>query len=301
MLGAFNTAGRFSTDDRATMMFAAQEAADLGHSRVGADHIILGMLGNARSPLFTLLSDQGLTLAATRDAVRAFHADRAADGDAEVDGDDDSDRRYDEDRDALRGLGIDLDRLRDAVRGRFGDDLAEGWGRRRDRRGRGEGRGRGGGERDCDRGRGRGPRGEWRGRGDDRGGDYGPGGFGPGGFGPGGFGRGERGHEHRGDWRREDWREGWDDHGPWESGRGRRGPRGRGMRPRFAPELREAFGNAVTFARNSDDKVRAEHLLIGILDLESSAVTAALGRAVEPAELRDVVVASLAEADAPAS
>jgi len=51
-----------SRDDKMLLAFATQEAGDLGHRQLGNDHLILGMLCNARSPLFALLADQGLTL-----------------------------------------------------------------------------------------------------------------------------------------------------------------------------------------------------------------------------------------------
>ncbi|AUH69999.1 Clp protease [Gordonia sp. YC-JH1] len=110
-------------------MFAVQEAKDLGSRQIGTDHLILGMLCNARSPLFTVLTDQGLTLAEARKVVRN-------DDDGPVE---DVRDRYEEDREALRSIGIDLDKVREAVGDRFGEDLSEGWGQRPER-----GRGRGG-------------------------------------------------------------------------------------------------------------------------------------------------------------
>lgn len=120
---------RFNSDARASFMFAVQEAKDLGSRQIGTDHLILGMLCNARSPLFTVLTDQGLTLAEARKVVRN-------DDDGPVE---DVRDRYEEDREALRSIGIDLDKVREAVGDRFGEDLSEGWGQRPDR-----GRGRGG-------------------------------------------------------------------------------------------------------------------------------------------------------------
>ena len=40
---------RFTMEDRVVMVFAMQEAQELGHRGLGNDHLILGMLGNARS------------------------------------------------------------------------------------------------------------------------------------------------------------------------------------------------------------------------------------------------------------
>ena len=310
---------RFTRDDRMLMGFAMQEAGDLGHRQLGNDHLILGMLCNARSPLFGLLAEQGLTLANARETVRAYHAERdtaepdAADDDAQ----ESAQQRYSEDREALRSIGIDLDKLRDAVRSRFGDDLTEGWG---DRGGRPHGRGRGRGP----GGRGEGGRGEGgrghgghggrghgggrgRGHGPHRGSrpdcgpegfrsagrGFGPEGFGPGGpgarpdgFGPEGFGPGGFGPEGFG--------------GPWEPGRGRRGPRGRGSRPRFAGVTRDAFGAAVKIARErGDSQLRPEFLLLGILEVGDAASRAVIESATTVDDLKAAVLASLPEVDAP--
>ena len=129
---------RFTREDRMMLAFAEQEARDLGHPILGTDHLILGMLCNARSPLFGLLGERGLALAAARTAVSAYRAEHGAGTAA-----DEAAARYDEDREALRAIGIDLDKVREAVRGKFGDDLADGWGRRPHGRGdRRRGRGR---------------------------------------------------------------------------------------------------------------------------------------------------------------
>lgn len=257
---------RFITEDRVTMVFATQEAHDLGHRGLGNDHLILGMLGNARSPLFALLGDQGLTLTSAREVVRKYHADHAEVVTDDVD-EATAAERYDADREALASIGIDLDKVRAAVGERFGDDLADTWGER-PRRGRGRGRGRGEARAgDCghghDHGRGRG-----RGRG---------------GFGPGGPGCGpdEQGH------------------GPWEGGRGRRGPRGRGGRPRMGSSTREAMRSAVHLARERGDRtLRPEYLLLGILDAGDPASIALIESATTVDKLRDAVLASLPEAPA---
>ncbi|ALG85861.1 Clp protease N-terminal domain-containing protein [Gordonia phthalatica] len=164
---------RFNSDARAVMMFATQEAKDLGHPELGTDHLILGMLCNARSPLFAVLADQGLALTAAREAVKATHGDTA----------DDVRDRYEEDREALRSIGIDLDKMRDAVGDRFGEDLADGWGRRPER-------GRRGGPH---RGRPHGGPGGWGGAGMQM--QFGPDGVW---FGPMDGGRGRRGPRGRG-------------------------------------------------------------------------------------------------------
>ncbi len=241
---------RFSRDDRTLFMFATQEARDLGHPSFGNDHLILGMLCNARSPIFTLLGEQGLTLDAARTAVRGFHqADEPA-------SESDEKGRYEEDKDALASIGIDLDRVREAVRDKFGDDLADGWGQRR---GRGRGRGPRGGD-GCDERRGH----RQHGRGPGFGGPFG---------GPGG--------------------PGWDGEGPWEGGRGRRGPRGRG-RARMNGPVRDAMHAAVASARERGDRaIGAEHLLLGILDAGDPASRAVIESVTDVDTLRTAVTALL--------
>lgn len=293
--------GRFTRDDRMLLAFATQEAADLGHTRLGNDHLVLGMLCNARSPLFEVLGAQGMTLAPARDAVRAYHDEHDTDDEAAAD--ESAAERYAEDREALRSIGIDLDKLRAAVQDRFGDDLADGWAERphrgRGHRGRGE---RGPGERR--RGHRHGPHGHGRrgefgrgGPGFARGefgprGDFGPRGpFGPGG--PGGpFGPGDSDSDAEHDRPDADGPFGWD--GPWEPGRGRRGPRGRGGRPRFAPETRDALAAAVSIARErDDDRLRPEYLLLGILEVDDAASRAVIESVGAPEDLKAAVLASL--------
>ncbi|MFT4124671.1 MAG: Clp protease N-terminal domain-containing protein [Gordonia sp. (in: high G+C Gram-positive bacteria)] len=283
--------GRFTRDDTMLLGFALQEAADLGHPRLGTDHLILGMLCNARSPLFGVLTGLGLNLVTAREAVRTHHEEH---DDTETGAAD----RYEQDREALRSIGINLDKVREAVRERFGDDLTDGWA---DRPGRGRGRdGRG----DC------GPRGRrGHGRGHGRRGGFGPGGpgwapgapgwdprgfDGPGGGGPDagwgpGFGPG---------WGPEDS----GDEGPVEFGRGRRGPRGRGGRPRFSAAARQAFEAAVAIAPGRADRtLRAAYLLLGILEVADPAAIAVIESATTVDDLKAAVLASLPEATADAS
>ncbi|MEE4025399.1 Clp protease N-terminal domain-containing protein [Gordonia sp. PKS22-38] len=278
---------RFTRDDRMLIAFAMQEAGDLGHRQLGNDHLVLGMLCNARSPLFTLLTEQGLNLVTAREAAQKFHAEHDDATDEAATSDDDSaQQRYEEDREALRSIGIDLDKVREAVRGRFGEDLSEGWAQRPGRgpggrRGRGRGHRHGHGPH-----RGCGPHGgpDPRGFGPEAG--FGPGGFGPGAFGPSGFGSGGFGPGGP-----------FADDGPWEPGRGRRGPRGRGNRPRFAPQTREVLSRAVEIARERGDRrLRSEYLLLAIIDIADDASRAVIESATTPDDLRAAVEASLPDA-----
>ncbi|GAB11747.1 hypothetical protein GOARA_088_00100 [Gordonia araii NBRC 100433] len=242
---------RFSREGRMVLPFAIEEADDLGHSRVGAPHLILGVLCNARDPLVGVLADHGITLDTARTAVRE------ASGDAEPEPTSAEDR-YAADRDALKVLGIDLDRVRDAVRKNFGDDLTAGWGQRGERRGRGRrhhGHGRGGGP--C------GPAGPG-----------GPGEFGPG-FGGPGFGP-------------------WGEEGPWDFNRGRRGPRGHGRRPRFGGSAKAVLTDALRIAVDHGDRViSTPHLLLAAVDSKDPAVQAIIALAPDADALRDAIAAQL--------
>ena len=166
---------RFDTEARIAVTQAADIARELGHREVGPDHLLLGLLANPRGTAYTALTDHGLTLDAARVIVVERHVDPVEDTEP---GEEPETSAYDDDRAALRAIGIDLDRVRDAVRANLGQDLGDGWGDRPERgqrgpRGRGRGRDRRGGrhhhgrgERDADgdpregeRGRGRrGPR-----------------------------------------------------------------------------------------------------------------------------------------------
>jgi Clp amino terminal domain, pathogenicity island component len=148
---------RLNPEARIAMMQAIDEARDLGHAEVGAAHVLLGLLANVRGETYALLTAQGLDFESARTIVIERHADshRAAAAATRVD----QPTELDEDREALNAIGIDLDKVRDAVRSAFGDDITERWGERgrrghRDRHRPGRDGSRGGG-----RGR-RGPRSE---------------------------------------------------------------------------------------------------------------------------------------------
>ena len=191
---------RFDTEARIAFTQAADIARELGHQEIGPDHLLLGLLANPRGTAYAALTDHGLRLDAAREIVAAQHVDQVDEPDTADSDADPAPTSYDEDREALRAIGIDLDRVRDAVRTNLGQDLSDGWASRPERGRRG---GRRGG-----RGRDREERGESR---DER--SEGP---------EGRRGRGRHHHHHH-------------DH----EGRGRRGPRSRrGDGPRFSRELR---------------------------------------------------------------
>jgi hypothetical protein len=126
----------FDTEARIAVTQATDIARELGHSQVGPDHLVLGLLANLRGPASAALTDHGLRLDTARDLVAAQHVDEpevAADSDTGPTGSMPA-TRYDEDRDALRAIGIDLDRVREAARENLGADLTASWGIRPERR-----------------------------------------------------------------------------------------------------------------------------------------------------------------------
>jgi hypothetical protein len=132
---------RFDTEARIAVTQAADIARELGHTEVGPDHLLLGLLANARGTAYAALTDHGLRLDAARQIVADQHVDpvdepETAESDSQA-----APTSYDEDREALRAIGIDLDRVRDAVRTNLGQDLSDGWASRPER-GRRRGRGR---------------------------------------------------------------------------------------------------------------------------------------------------------------
>src|SRR3954453_20036684 len=124
---------RFDTESRIAVAQATDIARELGHQEVGPGHLLLGLLANPRGTAYAALRDHGLELDTAREIVASPHAEQGLETDPEEPGDEPA-AGYDEDREALRAIGIDLDRVREAVRANLGDDLAEGWADRPERR-----------------------------------------------------------------------------------------------------------------------------------------------------------------------
>lgn len=152
---------RFDTEARIAVAQATDIARELGHQEVGPDHLLLGLLANMRGTAYAALTDHGLRLDTARDLVATQHVDadhETHDDTSEPAGEPDG---LAEDREALRAIGIDLDRVREAVRDNLGAELTDDWGSR-PQRGRRGSRGRGRDERR--RGRGHGGHHHGRGR-----------------------------------------------------------------------------------------------------------------------------------------
>src|SRR3954452_23868423 len=98
---------RFDTEARIAVTQAADIARELGHTEVGPDHLLLGLLANARGTAFAVLTDHGLRLDTAREGV-APHPVAPVD---EAESYDPTPTSYDDDREALRAIGIDLDRV----------------------------------------------------------------------------------------------------------------------------------------------------------------------------------------------
>jgi hypothetical protein len=132
---------RFDTESRIAVAQAADIAREMGHRQVGPGHLLAGLLANPRGKAYAALRDHGLDLDTTRDLVATNHVDPEPEPDPDQPEHDGPTGGYAEDREALQSIGIDLDRVREAVRANLGADLADGWADRPDReRGRARGR-----------------------------------------------------------------------------------------------------------------------------------------------------------------
>lgn len=107
---------RFTTEARAVVVDAQTHARRLDHHRIGTEDLLLALLaGGGRSA--EILGQHGVTPAAVEEALARLAAPDA-------------------DREALAGLGIDLDRIRDATNSTFGGGALERARTRRHRRSR---------------------------------------------------------------------------------------------------------------------------------------------------------------------
>ncbi|MFI0445355.1 Clp protease N-terminal domain-containing protein [Actinomadura sp. 6N118] len=96
---------RFTQQARDAVTGAQQEARDLGHGRIGPEHLLLALIA-CDGPAAAAMRAQGLEITAMRAAVARLAADTSADP---------------LDPEALRTLGIDLDAVRQATEQTFGE------------------------------------------------------------------------------------------------------------------------------------------------------------------------------------
>ena len=106
---------KFQKSAKVAVVLSQEEAREMDESRIGAEHVLVGVLDSAGGPLLDLLGGYGLTADAVRDRLRAGSQDAQA----------------------LRAIGIDLSQVRDSVSKVFGpqafDKAFEKSGRRKGR------------------------------------------------------------------------------------------------------------------------------------------------------------------------
>ncbi|BAX99426.1 putative ATP-dependent Clp protease [Mycobacteroides stephanolepidis] len=113
---------KFQKSAKVAVVLSQEEAREMDESRIGAEHVLIGVLDSAGGPLLDLLGGYGLTADAVRDRLRAGSQEPPLD---------------DEDAQALKAIGIDLSQVRDSVSKVFGpqafDKAFEKSGRRKGR------------------------------------------------------------------------------------------------------------------------------------------------------------------------
>lgn len=103
---------RFTSEARDAVVGAQQQARDLGHGRIGTEHLLLGLLAQDGTTAATTLARHGITrTGVAADVVRLA-------GGPELDAE------------ALTAVGIDLDAVRSSVEATFGPGALDGAGRR---------------------------------------------------------------------------------------------------------------------------------------------------------------------------
>jgi ATP-dependent Clp protease ATP-binding subunit ClpA len=95
---------RFLPQTRHAVVLAQQEARDLRHQSIGAEHLLLGLLGQDEDPVAQALGEHGLRLAEVRERIVRYTAEPDSALDAQ----------------ALSAFGIDLDAVRRAAEASFG-------------------------------------------------------------------------------------------------------------------------------------------------------------------------------------
>jgi ATP-dependent Clp protease ATP-binding subunit ClpA len=108
---------KFQKSAKVAVVLSQEEAREMDESRIGAEHVLVGVLDSASGPLLDLLGGYGLSADAVRDRLRAGSQEPPLD---------------DEDAQALKAIGIDLSQVRDSVSQAF-DKAFEKSGRRKGR------------------------------------------------------------------------------------------------------------------------------------------------------------------------
>lgn len=113
---------KFQKSAKVAVVLSQEEAREMDESRIGAEHVLVGVLESAGGPLSELLIGYGLTADGVRDRLRTGSVEPPLD---------------DEDAQALKAIGIDLSQVRESVSKVFGpqafNEALEKSGRRRGR------------------------------------------------------------------------------------------------------------------------------------------------------------------------
>jgi ATP-dependent Clp protease ATP-binding subunit ClpA len=110
---------RLTPDGRRMLKLAIVEARALRHPCIAEEHLVLGLLRHGAGPAAGLLHEHGLDLATTRAGLLAVGPTLPARSDP---------------ADALRGLGVDVARIRQRLEATFGADAVRAAERRARRR-----------------------------------------------------------------------------------------------------------------------------------------------------------------------
>ncbi|WP_186376424.1 Clp protease N-terminal domain-containing protein [Mycobacteroides abscessus] len=96
---------KFQKSAKVAVILSQEEAREMDDTRIGAEHVLVGVLESAGAPLSELMGGYGLTADGVRDRLRAGSEQPPMD---------------EEDAEALRAIGIDLSQVRESVSKVFG-------------------------------------------------------------------------------------------------------------------------------------------------------------------------------------
>lgn len=96
---------KFQKLAKVAVILSQEEAREMDDTRIGAEHVLVGVLDSAGAPLSELMGGYGLTADGVRDRLRAGSEQPPMD---------------EEDAEALRAIGIDLSQVRESVSKVFG-------------------------------------------------------------------------------------------------------------------------------------------------------------------------------------
>ncbi|SHP58178.1 Clp protease N-terminal domain-containing protein [Mycobacteroides abscessus] len=96
---------KFQKSAKVAVILSQEEAREMDDTRIGAEHVLVGVLDSVGAPLSELMGGYGLTADGVRDRLRAGSEQPPMD---------------EEDAEALRAIGIDLSQVRESVSKVFG-------------------------------------------------------------------------------------------------------------------------------------------------------------------------------------